>query len=190
MQKLTLATLSTLALSLSCTGVFAVDGTIKVNGVITDGTCTLQGLYNSSSGLQDITVRLPSVPKSTVKPTYPLSDAIAFTMRVANADGTDFCDAATSKAFKGIHLSAILPADLDDTDKTLLINKATGASKTHPVFIQIHTSSNIVVDLSAPWGTQAKSPVNPTGSATTVAITYRAYYFSKTGIVYQLYNAL
>lgn len=41
MKKLTLATLSTLALSLTCTSVFAVDSIITVNGVVIDGTCTL-----------------------------------------------------------------------------------------------------------------------------------------------------
>lgn len=40
MQKLTLATLSTLALTLACTQVFALDGTLTVNGAVTDQTCT------------------------------------------------------------------------------------------------------------------------------------------------------
>ena len=182
MQKLTLATLSTLALSLACSSVFAVDGTIRVNGVVTDQTCTLQGYDRITTGLKDITVRLPSVPKSTVKPTYPLSNAIVFMMKIANADGTDFCDAVTSKAFKGIHLSAS-PTNLDATDKTLLVNKATGASIINPVFIQINASDGRVVDFSAPWGTQAKSRTYPSGSATTLSIMYLAYYFSKTGIV-------
>ena len=41
MQKLTLATLSTLAFTLASTSVFALDGTITVNGVVTDQTCVL-----------------------------------------------------------------------------------------------------------------------------------------------------
>ena len=43
MQKLTLATLSTLAFTLASTSEFALDGTITFNGDITDVTCTLNG---------------------------------------------------------------------------------------------------------------------------------------------------
>jgi len=50
MKKLTLATLNTLAFTVSCTSVFALDGTITVNGAVTDQTCTLQP-YGSGGGI-------------------------------------------------------------------------------------------------------------------------------------------
>ncbi|MFW1746341.1 fimbrial protein [Acinetobacter guillouiae] len=178
MKKLTLATLSTLALSLTCTSVFAVDGTIIVNGVVIDGTCTLIGGSNILTGLKNLTLNMPTIPKSKFKPTDPPAEA--FTVFLANTTGRA-CDLVTSKALKGIHLSAISPTDLDATDKTLLVNKAIGASTKNPVFIRILTAySAEVVDLSAPWGVQAKSPVY---SNIGYAIYYRAQYVSKTGIV-------
>ena len=179
MKKLTLATLSTLALSLASTSVFAVDGTITVNGVVIDGTCVLQGSdYSQITGLKNLTLNMPTIPKSKFKPTDPPAES--FTVFLANATG-GACDLVTSKALKGIHLSAISPTDLDATDKTLLVNKAIGASTKNPVFIRILTAySAEIVDLSAPWGVQAKSPVSYNIG---YAIYYRAQYVSKTGIV-------
>ena len=67
MQKLTLATLSTLAFTLSSTNVFALDGTLTVNGVVTDQTCVLlaKGFGGGqASGVKDITINFPAMPKS------------------------------------------------------------------------------------------------------------------------------
>ncbi|MFW1853280.1 type 1 fimbrial protein, partial [Acinetobacter guillouiae] len=59
MQKLTLATLSTLALTLASTNVFAVDGTITVNGAVTDQTCILQGdIGSTGAALKDMILNL------------------------------------------------------------------------------------------------------------------------------------
>ncbi|MCT9979082.1 type 1 fimbrial protein [Acinetobacter sp. I-MWF] len=181
MQKLTLVTLSTLALSLTCSSVFAVDGTITINGVVTDGTCTLIGDGEMSSGLKDLTVQLPTLPKSRFTPSNPVPFFMGFNLHLRDAAGTNFCDVATRRALKGIHLSAISPDHLDATDKTLLVNKASGASVANPVFIQFYTLDAIPVDFSAPWGTQAKSVVQHLSSHT--FIYYRAQYASKTGIV-------
>ncbi|WP_353162447.1 fimbrial protein [Acinetobacter guillouiae] len=187
MKKLSLVTLSTLVFTLACTNVFAVDGTITVNGVITDGTCTLKGDGNRSSGTKDITVNLPSVPKSLFKfePGFPNSMQVIFSMQLTNATGTGPCDAATSKAFKGIHLSPISPTDLDDLDKSLLVNRATGAggaSSTNPVFIRFYTyETNSIVDLNAPWGSQAGSELYSVGNE--VSIRYVATVISNTGVV-------
>ena len=182
MQKLTLATLSTLALSLLCTSVFAVDGKITVNGVVTDQTCTLQGYQGPVTGVKDLTVSMPAVLKSefnssilTAKPKY-------IQMRITNATGTGWCNAATTAAFKGIHLSVSSPPnDLDTTDKSLLVNKAEGAPTINPVFIQIRTGKNRIIDFSAPWGTQAASEILI--STFFSVVDYYLMYASKTGIV-------
>ncbi|MGO3386001.1 MAG: fimbrial protein [Acinetobacter guillouiae] len=180
MKKLSLAAFSALALSLTCSSVFAVDGTITVNGVVTDQTCILVGNVDRPdyiTGLKDITVRLPTVPKSS----FALVHA-GFSMELTNAKGTGHCDAATSKVFQGIHLSAISATDLDASDKTLLVNKATDASTINPVFINFYTDAGIPVDISAPWRTQAKNPVftNWRGRR---SVSYNVKYVSKTGIV-------
>ncbi|MGE8532700.1 MAG: fimbrial protein [Acinetobacter guillouiae] len=184
MKKLTLATLSTLALTLPFTSVFALDGTITVNGVVIDGTCTLRGEDSMVSGLKDLTVSLPTLPKSTFTPLNRVPFFMGFNLSLRDATGTDFCDLATSRAFRGIHLSVSSPStDLDTEDKTLLVNKAkvTGTSAKNPVFIQFYTSDAIPVDFSASWETQAKSSVQRVGSHT--LIYYRVQYASKTGIV-------
>ncbi|BAP37914.1 putative thin pilus major protein AcuA [Acinetobacter guillouiae] len=183
MKKLTLATLSTLAFTLACTNVFAVDGTITVNGVIADGTCTLNG-GGFAMGLKDISVDVGTIPKSKFTPTLPDPRKYAFTLYFTNAAGTGACDVATSKAFQGIHLSAISPDHLDATDKRLLVNKATGtggASSKNPIFIQIHTKENRIVNFSAPWGVQAKSAIYTLGDET--YLQYDVVPASKTGIV-------
>ncbi|WP_224963905.1 fimbrial protein [Acinetobacter guillouiae] len=186
MKKCTLPILGALALSLACSSVFAADGTITVSGVITDGTCTLQG-SSEVSGLKDLMVNLDSISKSEFTPTHPRPGKYkSITLQLMNATGTGPCDAVTGQALQGVHLSAISPADLDATDKTLLVNKAEGAFTTNPVFIQIITvdfiSNDRIVDFSAPWGVQAKSVVySQLFSGTFVA--YDVKYASKTGIV-------
>ncbi|MBK5646991.1 MAG: type 1 fimbrial protein [Acinetobacter sp.] len=179
MKKLSLATLSTLALTLPCTSVFAVDGTITVNGVVTDQTCTLQG-GGAATGLKDLTISLPTVPKSRFRPGVS-QIRMGVLLYLKNATGTGTCDTATTKAFQGIHLSTISPPDdLDATDKTLLVNKATDAPTKNPVFIQISTGHQTVVDLSLPWGSQSKSDVLGVENR---FVFYQVAYVSKTGIV-------
>ncbi len=156
MKKLSLVTLSTLVFTLACTNVFAVDGTITVNGVVTDQTCVLQAQPLASvgvGGVKDITVNFPALPKSRFIPNQAVW-WVNFYLFLKNATATGPCDAATTQAFKGIHLSVTSPnEDLDATDKTLLVNKATGASAKNPVFLQVLTGyPGVAVDLSAPWG--------------------------------------
>jgi major type 1 subunit fimbrin (pilin) len=185
MNKLILPTFSTLLLTLVCTNVFAVDGTITVNGVITDQTCTLQGDGGYAIGSKDIVFPLGTVPKSWFTPTLPVPMRYGFTLQLTNAAGTAHCDVATSKAFQGIHLSTISPDDLDETDKTLLVNKATGAggaSKAHPIFLQMQTENSKPVDFSAAWGTQEKSLVRIRADGETY-VYYIVAVASKTGIV-------
>ncbi|UOH17287.1 type 1 fimbrial protein [Acinetobacter sp. NyZ410] len=183
MKKLTLATLSTLAFTLASTNVFAVDGTITVNGVVTDQTCTLQsdGRFESS-GLKDITVNLRALPKSIFKPEVTMTWGVDLYLK--NATGTGPCDAATTQAFKGIHLSVTSPDHLDATDKTILVNQATGAggaSAANPVFMRFITDDFRPVDFSASWESQAKSlPRNNGGN---IFVQYLAAVFSKTGVV-------
>ncbi|MFW1853548.1 fimbrial protein [Acinetobacter guillouiae] len=186
MKKLTLATLSTLALTLSCTNVFAVDGTLTVNGAVTDQTCILQAQPLASvgvGGVKDITVNFPALPKSRFIPNQAVW-WVNFYLFLKNATGTGPCDAATSKAFKGIHLSAISPDHLDTADKTLLVNQAEGASAKNPVFLQVLTGyPGVAVDLSAPWGGQVRSDVYRDTINNETYIIYIAGVFSKTGIV-------
>ncbi|ENV15144.1 fimbrial protein [Acinetobacter guillouiae] len=186
MQKLTLATLSSLAFTLSCTNVFAVDGTLTVNGAVTDQTCILQAQPLASvgvGGVKDITVNFPALPKSRFIPNQAVW-WVNFYLFLKNATATGPCDAATTQAFKGIHLSVASPNDdLDDTNKTLLVNQASGASEKNPVFLQVLTRLSVPVDLSAPWGDQVSSDVYRDTINNETYLTYGVGVFSKTGIV-------
>lgn len=181
MKKLILPALSVLSLSMLCSNVFAVDGTITVNGVVTDQTCTFRG-GDYATGIKDLTVNLPAIPKSEFTPTIIVPMRKRIEMILTNATGTDSCDAATTKAFRGIHLSASSPADLDTTDKSLLVNKAGGASATNPVFIQMYVDdgNGSIVDFSAPWESQAKTQIL---TIPYTSIAYYVGYTTKSGIV-------
>ena len=186
MKKLTLSALSAVTLSLACTSVFAIDGTITINGVVTDETCTLTGDGPGASGLKNLTLTLDTVPKSTFTAPNSVAANKTFTLQLKNAAGTEGCGAATNKALKGLYLNTANPADnLDTANKTLLVNKAAGAVAAEPAFIQILTEGGVAVDLAASATDQAKSPVtgldaNGAGIAT---MKYQAQYFSKTGTV-------
>ncbi|WP_224963904.1 fimbrial protein [Acinetobacter guillouiae] len=182
MKKCTLPILGALALSLACSSVFATDGTITVNGVVTDQTCTLGPWNGAVNGLKNLTINLSAIPKSLFKPTTSLAHGHTIVMMSLNNAIGGVCDAATSQALKGIHLSAISPDHLDVEDKTLLVNQATGASSTNPVFFQFQTSTNSqAIDFSEPWGSQAKTPISYWSGIPIV--TYELWYRSKTGIV-------
>jgi len=185
MKKLTLSALSAVTLSLACTSVFAVDGTITINGVVTDETCTLTGTGPGATGSKDLTLTLDTVPKSTFTAPNSVAATKSFSLQLKNAAGTGGCDAATNKALKGLYLSPLAAGDVDATDKTLLVNKAAGASIAEPVFIQLLTDTDAKVDLAASWGSQAKSAV--TGLAAdgsgTATMTYKAQYASVSGTV-------
>lgn len=119
-------------------------------------------MYTGSSnisGVKNLTLKMPAISKSKFKPTNPAPENFVLNLRSGMGNGR--CDLVTSKAFKGIHLSANSPADLDTDDKTLLVNKSRGTSTKNPVFIRILTfEESRPVDLSAPWGIQEKSLVN------------------------------
>ncbi|MFW1942616.1 fimbrial protein [Acinetobacter guillouiae] len=187
MKKLTLPILSALALGLASSSVFAVDGQITINGVVTDETCTLTGDGPGASGSKNLILTLDTVPKSTFTAPNAVAAKKSFSLQLKNAAGTGGCGAATNKALKGLYLKTAAPADdLDTTNKTLLVNKAVDpATVTNPAFVQILTDTDVAVDLAAAWGTQAKSAVtglaaDGTGIAT---MSYKAQYFSKTGTV-------
>ncbi|WP_151803331.1 fimbrial protein [Acinetobacter guillouiae] len=185
MKKLTLSALSAVTLSLACTSVFAIDGTITINGVVTDETCTLTGDGPGASGLKNLTLTLDTVPKSTFTAPNSVAAKKSFNLQLKNAAGTEGCGAATNKALKGLYLSPLAADNLDATNKTLLVNKATGAIAANPVFIQILTDGGVAVDLSASATDQRKSAVtgldaNGEGIAT---MRYEAQYFSQSGVV-------
>lgn len=176
MKRLTLFAASGLTLSCVCSSVFAVDGTLTINGSIVDETCTLQLNMLSASDVKALSARLKSAPNSQIY------TSLGVTFLLTDTVGTPVCDVAKTKAFRGIHLSPNVTADLDTRDTTLLVsNTAAEFSEKNPVFIQVLTDKNKQVDFSAPWETQAKSAINSNFDAAKVY--YTMQYFSNKGAI-------
>ncbi|HHD7462690.1 TPA: fimbrial protein [Klebsiella oxytoca] len=93
MRKYTMA-LSAVALVASTAlsaSVFAADGTITINGKITDTTCTI----SVDGGSNDATVTLPTVSASSLAATGQTAGATPFTISLSGCSGTSLNTAST-----------------------------------------------------------------------------------------------
>lgn len=70
---------------------FAVDGTITINGQITDTTCTI----SVDGGNNDATVTLPTVSTTTLGSPGVTAGATPFTISLSNCSGTSLKTAST-----------------------------------------------------------------------------------------------
>lgn len=70
---------------------FAVDGTITINGQITDTTCTI----SVDGGSNDATVTLPTVSSTTLGAPGATAGATPFTISLSNCSGTSLNTAST-----------------------------------------------------------------------------------------------
>nr|WP_219816766.1 fimbrial protein [Citrobacter amalonaticus] len=70
---------------------FAADGTITINGQITDTTCTI----SVDGGSNDATVTLPTVSASTLSSPGATAGATPFTISLSNCSGTSINTAST-----------------------------------------------------------------------------------------------
>ncbi|HBT4791449.1 TPA: type 1 fimbrial protein [Klebsiella quasipneumoniae subsp. similipneumoniae] len=93
MRKYT-TVLSSVALVISSAftaSVFAVDGTITINGKITDTTCTI----SVDGGSNDATVTLPTVSASSLSAVGQTAGATPFTISLSGCSGTSLNTAST-----------------------------------------------------------------------------------------------
>lgn len=87
-------TISALALALSsivASSAFAADGTITINGQITDTTCTI----SVDGGNTDATVTLPTVSVSSLATTGATAGATPFNISLSNCTGLSLQTAST-----------------------------------------------------------------------------------------------
>ena len=159
---------------LSSTQLYA-NGTITINGLVVDGTCTLQIGAKAAGNRNAVTVTLKNSKTSDFSTTtreYPAAanDSESFTMQLVAADG-EACPTDTFNQFKSISITAGANDILTTTPSVLKNTTGTGNN----VGIQILTKAGDAVDLSDAIN-QAKSPLDDN---TTRTITYRArYYFT------------
>ncbi|MCX5466370.1 fimbrial protein [Acinetobacter nematophilus] len=139
MKKLMISMLCVLILGLVHSHTFAADGTIMVNGTITNSTCIVEVSGVGVSGLKNIVVTLTPVLKSNFQYSNSYTGPAVFSLHLKNNAGTAGCDAVTNKALKGLVLETASATDYDPMNKALLVNKAVGVSLTKPIFIYIRT---------------------------------------------------
>ncbi|OXL18921.1 fimbrial protein [Psychrobacter sp. DAB_AL32B] len=156
MKRISLALLTILATS----SVFAADGTITINGQVTDKTCTI-----NQSASKDFTVTLPTVSTSVLANTGDVAGRTPFTINLtgctAGSKVATYFEPGTTVDFKTGHL-----------------NNATGTAKN--VQVQLLGSNNLVIPVLAAGagGTQTNSQlvdVSGTGSAD---LNYYAQYYA------------
>lgn len=180
LSKTLVLILSATALSSTAINAFAADGTITITGKVVDETCILTGGSNTNGKGKDITVTLDTVKKSVFSDTAKVAGNKAFDLQLSSAGGTGACDAVTNSGFKGIHITTAASAD-HTASGTALINKAGSASTNNPVYIQLLTNKNTLVNYTQPWKTQAMSEIVTKDGKPT--LTYQAQYFTETGTV-------
>lgn len=90
MDKKNIAMCVVIGLS-SATSVFAIDGTITINGQITDTTCTI----SVDGGSNDATVRLPTVSTGALASAGTTAGATPFRISLSNCSGTSLSTAST-----------------------------------------------------------------------------------------------
>jgi len=74
--------LTTVIILIGLTSAYAVDGTITINGQITDKTCNV----NSAQG-KDFTINLPNVSKSTLTTSGNTAGRTPFQLQLSNCSG-------------------------------------------------------------------------------------------------------
>lgn len=103
MKKLSLALLTTTLCAVAATtSVFAADGTITINGRVITGTCTLTGGGSAGTGIQNVTVTLPTVQNSEFGAADTTAQPTNFTLALTNSTGDAACDAVTIAGLRGL----------------------------------------------------------------------------------------
>lgn len=171
-----------LAVSLLATAAInthAEDGTITITGKVVDGTCTLAGAEGATGSADNIAVALKTVQSTDFSGNK--AGTKEFTLKLTDGTGQNSCGLVTNEAFKGIHITTASANDYFSKNSTALINKATNASIDKPVYIQLLTDKDALIDFTAGWGVQAKSAIIDPDSQP--KLKYKAQYFTIDGDV-------
>lgn len=154
MKRISLALLTVLATS----SVFAADGTITINGLITDKTCTI------NSGAKDFTVTLPTVSQKVLANPGEVAGRTPFTIKLTD------CSAGTVATY-------FEPGSTVDFNSGRL-NNATGSATN--VQVQLLGSNNSVIPVLAAGsnGAQTNSQLVTVAAAGSTDLNYYAEYYA------------
>ena len=158
MKRISLALLTVLATS----SVFAADGTITINGLVTDKTCTV-----NAGTTKDFTVTLPTVSQSVLAAKGNTAGRTPFTINLTG------CTASSKVA------TYFEPgATVDFT--TGHLNNATGTGTATNVQVQLLGSNNAVIPVLAAGagGVQTNSQLVDVSGAGSADLNYYAQYYA------------
>jgi len=161
MKKITSRALVAVAAMLAPWACFAVDGTITINGTVTNETCTING------GTPNITVTLPNVSKSTLNVNGAVAAATPFSIALTS------CSITTSGS-----LFAYFEPGSTINAAGRLINAGTATN----LDVELLNSSFGTIDLSKTSGNQNSTTIAATAATTSATLTYYARYRA-TGVV-------
>ncbi len=172
------ARLLPLALAMTCpTLAFAVDGTITINGEITDQTCKING----KDAPADLLVHLPKISTSAIKNKGDVAGATVFTLKL-----TDCPNTLTGKV--QAHFEPGLTTDYDsgnlyaytssDTKTSPANAIPTGLTKANNVEIQLANADGSAITIGAPPSAGGGvTLMNGSGDKKTATLHYLARYY-------------
>lgn len=139
---------------------FAADGTITINGQVTDKTCTV----NSAQG-KDFTVTLPTVSQQVLANTGDVAGRTPFTINLTNC---------TARSKVATYFEPGATVDFN----TGRLNNATGTATN--VQVQLLGSNNAVIPVLAAGaaGVQTNSQLVDVSSAGSADLNYYAQYYA------------
>jgi type 1 fimbria pilin len=154
------------------------NGTIVINGLIIDGTCTLVGEINAitdQSTPTEITVELDQFV--TTNTTTGFFGEKPFTLAFKNADNTANCDTTTISKLDSVSLTSNTPLNTTVTANNVLMNNDTAGKllTTTRVDIGLFTDEDDEINL-ANATTQEKSTIVTT-TPEKPTISYKAKYY-------------
>lgn len=156
-----LASVLAVGLALSSAAAMASDGTLTVNGLLTDNTCTVNG------GTQPVTVTLPTLSTSNLKSAGQTAGDTAFKIELTN------CSAGVTSAKTFFENSTNVSNDRLDNKfvPTLAI-----PTKADNVQVQLLNSAGAPLLLSSGSGAQGDTSATVTAGAAT--LNYFARYYA------------
>lgn len=157
MKKISLAVLTVLATS----SVFAADGTITINGMVTDKTCTI----NAGQG-KDFTVTLPTVSQQVLKAAGDVAGRTPFTISL-----TECSEGSVATYFE--------PGSTVDFN-TGRLNNTTAGGNAENVQVQLLGSNNEAIPVLAAGagGAQTNSQWVDVAAAGSADLNYYAEYYA------------
>ncbi|SPU49139.1 fimbrial protein [Bordetella trematum] len=161
----------------------AVDGTITINGEITDSTCKINGQTPPA----DVIVNLPKISTSALKNTGDSAGATAFTLKLTDCPVTltgevkAYFEPGITTDYDSGALYAYTPIAVDTSASAPLtgIPSRTGATKANNVEIQLANTDGKPIKIGAPTNMATGVVFSSSGSGDAARNTATLHYLAR-----------